>query len=182
MYSTIETDDVRTVPGYAIYNLYQRTDRPNRSDLVVDFPVDFLAGAQKAKVGVIIPRRDLQKRLLKVIYSDTYKKLHNPNYSAISNPYNPMYQNCTEHVLDVLNAAIYQTDDINQLKANERAYFQAQKLKINPFKLLLGQLFKSEIRTSDQDHGIKTATFGSIARYLKNNDLAEDVANIDLKD
>ncbi|MCP4696531.1 MAG: DUF2145 domain-containing protein [Gammaproteobacteria bacterium] len=31
------------------------------------------------------------------------------------------FQNCTEYVLDVLNAAIYQTNDIKQLKANASA-------------------------------------------------------------
>ncbi|MEE8327807.1 MAG: DUF2145 domain-containing protein [Nitrosomonadaceae bacterium] len=134
VYSNIETDDGRAIPGYAVYNLYQLKDDPSRSNLVVDFPLDFLAGSHAPKAGVIIPTRDLQKRILEVIRSDSYEKLHNPVYSAISNPYNAMYQNCTEHVLDVLNAAIYQTDDIKQLKINTQAHFDAQELKISPFK------------------------------------------------
>ena len=152
------------LPGYAIHNLYQRDDDPARSHLVVDFPINFLAGAQSAKVGVIIPRKDLQLRLLKVINSDTYRKLHNPVYSAIANPYNDKYQNCTEYVLDILNAAIYETDDVN----------------ISPLKLLLGSIFKSEIRTVDHKHGIYTATFGSIQNYLREYGLMEDVARIKL--
>jgi hypothetical protein len=180
VYSTIETKDGRAVPGYAIYNLYQLKEDPSRSNLVVDFPLDFLAGAHAAKVGVIIPKRSLQKRILEVINSDSYEKLHNPAYSAISNPYNARYQNCTEHVLDVLNAAIYQTDDIKQLKINTQAHFDAQKLKINPFKLFLASLFMSEVKTSDHKKGIKTTTFGSIANYLQSNGLAEDIAHIEL--
>jgi len=178
VYSNIETEDGRTVPGYAIYNLYQLKDDPSRSHLIVDFPLDFLAGAYAAKVGVIIPTRDLQKRLLEVIKSDSYEKLHNPSYSAISNPYNAKYQNCTEHVLDVLNASIYQTDDIEQLKINTQAHFDAQELKISPFKLFLASLLKSEVKTSDHKRGIKTTTFGSIANYLQSNGLAEDVVHI----
>ena len=180
VYSNIETEDGRTVPGYAIYNLYQLKNDPSRSHLVVDFPLDFLAGAHAAKVGVIIPTRDLQARILNVINSDSYKKLHNPVYSAISNPYNNKYQNCTEHVLDVLNAAIYQTDDIKQLKINTQAHFEAQELKINPFKLFLGSLFKSEVKTSDHKRKIKTTTFGSIANYLESNGLVKDIAHIEL--
>ncbi len=180
VYSNIETEDGRTVPGYAIHNLYQLKDDPSRSNLIVDFPLDFLAGAHVAKVGVIIPTWDLQKQLLEVINSGSYKKLHNPAYSAISNPYNTRYQNCTEHVLDVLNAAIYQTDDIKQLKVNTQAYFEAQELKISPFKLFLASLFKSEVKTSDHKRGIKTTTFGSIANYLQSNSLADDIAHLEL--
>jgi hypothetical protein len=180
VYSNIQTKDGRVLPGYAIYNLYQLKDDPSKSNLVVDFPLDFLAGAHAPRVGVIIPTVDLQKRLLEVISSDSYEKLHNPVYSAISNPYNNKFQNCTEHVLDVLNAAIYQTDDINQLKLNTRAHFDAQELKISPFKLLLASMFKSEVKTSDQKTGIKTTTFGSIARYLENNGLIDHLAHIEL--
>jgi hypothetical protein len=180
VYSNIETVDGKTVPGYAVYNLYQLKDDPSRSNLVVDFPLDFLAGAHAAKAGVIIPTQDLQKRLLEIINSNSYKKLHNPDYSAISNPYNAKYQNCTEHVLDVLNAAIYQTDDIEQLKINIQAHFVAKELRINPFKLFLGALFKSEIKTSDHVSGIKTTTFGSIANYLQSNGLVEDISHIEI--
>lgn len=182
VYTNIKTEVGDIVPGYAVYNLYQLREDPSRSKLAVDFPVDFLAGAHAAKVGVIIPRKDLQKRIFDTINSDSYKKLHNPNYSAISNPYNPIYQNCTEHVLDVLNAAIYQTDNIEQIKINTRAHFEAQELKINPFKLFFGALFKPEIRISDQDQGIKTTTFGSIAHYLNSNDLVDEIAHIELNE
>ena len=180
VYSNIQTEDGREIPGYAIYNLYQKEDNPALSHLVVDFPLDFLAGAQKARVGVIIPSARLQKRLLEVIQSDTYSRLHNPSYSAIANPYNDRYQNCTEHVLDVLNAAIYQTDDVSQIKANTRAYFEAQTLKINPFKLMLGSLFKSEVKTADHKGKIQTATFTTLARYLESNRLVEEVRHIEL--
>ena len=180
VYSEIETEDGRTIPGYAVYNLYQLKEDPSRSNLVVDFPLDFLSGSHAAKAGVIIPTRDLQKRILEVIHSDSYEKLHNPTYSAISNPYNAMYQNCTEHVLDVLNAAIYQTDDIKQLKINTQAHFDAQELKIDPFKLFLAALFVPEVRTSDHQGPIKAVTFTAIANYLKSNGLAQTVINVEL--
>ena len=73
-------------------------------------------------------------------------------------------------MLDVINAAIYQTDNIEQIKANEKAYFIAQKVNVNPLKLLLGALFSSEISTSDQIGAPVTATFETIAEYLKKYD------------
>jgi hypothetical protein len=180
VYSSIRTTDGRDVPGYSIYNLYQRDDVPSKSHLVVDFPVDFYAPAHALKAGVIIPSAELQRRLLRVLASGDHAKVHVPAYSAFSSPYNTRYQNCTEYVLDVLNAAIYGTTDLEQLKANARAHFEAQTIRINPLKLFFASLFKPEIRTGDHGGPIRTATFGSIASYLEANGLADSVQVIEL--
>lgn len=174
VYSEIRTDDGRVVPGYAIYNLYQRTDRPEVSDLVQDFPVDFFAGAHKLEAGVVIPTRDLQQRLLEVITSETYRNLHNPRYSVLANPYDVRYQNCTEHVLDVLNAAIYQIDDLTQIKANIRAYFVAQPIEVSPTKLLLGAVFRQDLALEDHSEQVETATFSTITEFLHRYGLVQD--------
>jgi hypothetical protein len=170
VYSTITLSDGRKVPGYAIYNLYQQDKNPDISDLVMDFPVDFFAGVAELEAGIIIPSAELQKRLLAIIASPTYKALHDPHYSVIANPYTLGRQNCTEFVLDIINSAIYQTDDIKKLKANEKAYFVAQKVNVNPFKLLLGSMFSAEVSTSDQPDSPVTATFETIGQYLEKYD------------
>lgn len=180
VYSRITTEEGKEIPGYAVYNLYQQTEDPTHSKLVVDYPVDFTSGAYYPKIGVIIPTPALQKRLLEVINSDTYTKLHNPSYSAIASPYTVRYQNCTEFVLDVMNAAIYKTDDIEQLKNNARQYFKAQRIKAGPFKLLLGKLFAPDIKTGDHEGNLSTATFETLAKYLQDNGLAESVTQISL--
>jgi len=174
VYSMIKTADGRTLPGYAIYNLYQREKEPDVSDLVVDYPVDFFNGVYELKSAVIIPKPELQKRLLQVIASSTYSKLHNPHYSVLANPYNSMYQNCTEHTLDVINAAIYQTDDIDVIKADEQAYFDAQTVDINPLKLMLGSMTQADVTTADHKGKIKTASYTTIANYLKKYDLVQE--------
>lgn len=166
VYSEITTGDGRKLPGYAIYNLYQQDKNPDVSELVQDFPVDFFAGVAVLEAGVIIPSAELQKRLLEVIASPTYKTLHDPHYSVIANPYTLGRQNCTEFVLDVINAAIYQTSDINTIKANEKEYFVAQEVNVNPFKLMLGSMFSAEVSTSDQPGSPVTATFETIGQYL----------------
>lgn len=122
VYSTITLANGSTVPGYAIYNLYQNDDQPNVSHLAQDFPVDFFAGVAVLEAGILIPSPELQQRLLEVIGSPVYAALHDPRYSLIANPYTLGRQNCTEFVLDVINAAIYQTNDINIIKANMREY------------------------------------------------------------
>ena len=178
VYSNITLADGRTVPGYAIYNLYQMDDRPNLSTLVQDYPVDFFAGVAQLEAGIVIPSAELQQRLLQLIASPAYASLHDPRYSLIANPYTLGRQNCTEFVLDVINAAIYGTSDINILKANTKAYFKAQTVNVNPFKLMLGSMFSSEVSTSDQRGKPVTATFEKIAEYLQTFDHGSKVLMI----
>ncbi len=175
VYSQVTTSDSRTIPGYAIYNLYQSSEKPDTSSLVQDFPVDFFAGVAALEAGVIIPSAELQKRLLETITSPTYQKLHEPRYSAIANPYNLGRQNCTEHTLDVINAAIYQTDDINKIKAAEKKFYTAQKVNVSGLELALGSMFSSEITLSDQPGTPVTATFETIANYLKKYDAGSEM-------
>lgn len=170
VYSEITTADGRKLPGYAIYNEYQSNQKPDTSSLIQDFPVDFFSGVAVLEAGVIIPSAELQKRLLQTIASPVYRELHDPRYSAIANPYTLGRQNCTEHTLDVINAAIYQTGDIKKIKAAERAYFVAQRVNVSGLKLALGALFSSEITLSDQPGTPVTATFETIADYLQKYD------------
>jgi hypothetical protein len=170
VYSNITLADGNTVPGYAIFNLYQKDDRPDVSTLAQDFPVDFFAGVAHLEAGILIPSPELQQRLLQVIASPAYASLHDPRYSLIANPYTLGRQNCTEFVLDVINAAIYQTSDIGIIKANTKAYFKAQTVNVNPLKLMLGAMFSAEVSTSDQQGKPVTATFEKIAEYLQTYD------------
>lgn len=178
VYSQITAADGRIMPGYAIYNLYQQDKHPEISSLVQDFPVDFFAGVAVMEAGIIIPSAELQQRLLNVISSPTYAALHDPHYSLIANPYTLGRQNCTEHTLDVINAAIYQTDNINTIKANEKAYFEAQPVNVSPLKLALGSMFSAEVSTSDQPGKPVTATFETIGKYLQKYDAGSEILTI----
>jgi hypothetical protein len=166
VYSEITTQDGRKVPGYAIHNLYQEDGHPDVSKLVQDFPVDFFGGVAVLEAGILIPSPELQQRLLGLIGTPAYQSLHDSHYSVIANPYTLGRQNCTEFVLDVVNAAIYQTEDKGKLKAVEKQYFTAQKVNVNPFKLMLGSMFSTEVSMSDQNGEPATATFETIAAYL----------------
>ncbi|MBI3562755.1 MAG: DUF2145 domain-containing protein [Gammaproteobacteria bacterium] len=171
VYSTIKLRDGRELPGYAIHSLYQKPTDTARSYLISDFPVDFFSGVAELKAGVLIPNTELQQRLWQIMQSDIPQKLHNPRYSIIANPYQTRFQNCTSHTLDILVAAIYQTENIQQIKANERAYFKAQEVRVNPLKLLLGTVFVPDIALSDQDEHVVTATYETITRFLVENHL-----------
>ena len=178
VYSEITTKDGRKVPGYAIYNLYQQEKPPDVSDLVVDYPPDFFAGVAELEAGVIIPSPTLQQRLLQTITSPLYKSLHDSRYSVIANPYTLGRQNCTEFVLDVINSSIYQTGDINKIKAQEKAYFVAQEVNVNPLKLMLGSMFTDEVSLADHPKQAVTATFEKIGEYLVKYDKGAEVLTV----
>jgi hypothetical protein len=174
VYSDIHLQDGEVVQGYAIHNLYQNAKRPNRSDLVTDYPVDFFWGAQALKAGILIPTADLQQKLIELIASGDAKALHNPKYSVIANPFNTKFQNCTEYTLDVVNSAIYDTLDMQKLKVNAKAHFAPQRVHTSRFKLALGAMFMNEVSTADHKGKIYTTTFTSIGHYLRRNGLAQD--------
>lgn len=166
VYSQITTRDGRKIPGYAMYNLYQKSDKPDSSYLVQDYPVDFFAGVKVLEAGVIIPKPKVQMALVKVIASPAYQSFHNPRYSVIANPYTLDLQNCTEHTLDIIFAAVYGTDKIAIIKENQKAYFKALPIKMNPFLISIGSIFISEIAVSDHPENLETATFNTIADFM----------------
>ena len=175
VYSQISSADGRKLPGYIMYNLYQRANEPNISDLIKDFPADFFAGVEVLEAGIIIPTPTLQRRILEVLVSPTYKELHNPNYSVIANPFTLELQNCTEHTLDVITAAIYQTNDLNIIKANEKAYFDPQRVNISPIKLMLGSWLVKDVATSDHPDSPVTSTFTTIGQFLTKYNAASEL-------
>jgi hypothetical protein len=178
VYSDITTKDGRKVPGYAMYNAYQQDDKPYTSKLINDFPPDFFANVADLEAGVIIPSLTLQKRLLETINSPLYGGFHDPRYSAIANPYTLGRQNCTEFVLDIINSSIYQTGDIHKIKAVEKQYFVAQRVNVNPVKLVLGSMFMREITLSDHPSTPVTATFETIAQYLLKYDKGSELLTV----
>lgn len=173
IYSEISLDDGSKANGYAIYNLYQNADDAKRSQLVMDYPVDFFWGVHELKSGIIIPSEEVQTRLIEAIQKNYHVTLHNPKYSLIANPFNNKYQNCTEHTLNILNAAIYQTDDMQVVKQSIKNYFEPKRLRISPLKLALGNMFVDGVRTSDHGRKKQTTTFTTIGSYLTEFGLEE---------
>ncbi len=179
VYSSIQTENDQNQPGYVIYNLYQKADELDRSELIRDFPFDFYSAAYKLKTGIIIPKPVLQKKLLRVLNSNTYSDLHNPKYSAIANPFNSKFQNCTEYTLDVIQAALYETDDINLIKANLKQYFVPYSVPYSGFSVVLGAMFSEDVAASDhQTTPFKTATYGSIKNYFQTYDLSQKILEL----
>lgn len=175
VYSRLTQADGTTAQGYRVYNLYQDDADSTRSHLVQDSPADFFAGAYSLDAGIIIPDTRLQKKLLKVIAGPTYAALHNPHYSVLANPETTRFQNCTEHILNVLMASLYGTSDIARIKANIAAHFTATPIAVGGLKRALATVASRGLTTADHGPKVATATFTSIAQFMKDNRLASQV-------
>ncbi len=179
VYSELTDDAGRTHRGYAMHNLYQAPGKLDRSTLVVDTPFDFFSAGEYLQAGILVPTPALQRRLLGVLESAVYQRLHNPSYSVISNPFNNRYQNCTEFVLNVIQAAIYGTDDIDLIKDALSQHYEPFRIRVNPLAVMLGALFSEELAVADHRRGFRTATFGSIERYLEKYGLVRESRHLD---
>jgi hypothetical protein len=177
VYTDITDVDGKVYKGYVSYNLYQGdgTSRPaDQSYLAQDFLLDFIAGNQVDDVGVIIPSPEMQRRILAVMASPTYDKLHVTSYSLISNPLNATHQNCTEFLLDVIASATWQTGDYPQIKADLTANFQPTIVRANIFERTFGPMVSPLLKMDDQSGQIRTTTYESIAGFMSDNKLLKE--------
>ena len=178
VYSEIGLRDGKSQRGYAFHNLYQSAQQPDQSELVVDFALDFFAGVSEMKAGIIIPQPALQQRLFNVIFDDAYRQLHNPRYSAIANPFNSRFQNCTEFVMNVTQSAIYGTGSIREVKANLRKWFDPYVLPYSNAEMAFAAMTNSDVAIDDQRFPFVTATYTSIVEYMSEYGLAADVIEL----
>lgn len=176
-YAPIALDDGRAINGYAVYNLYHgdgRTLPVDRSYLHQDFPFDFVAPTAVDDVAVIIPSPEMQRRILAIMQSPAYRKLHVESYSLVSNPHDIRHQNCNEFMLDVIAAAAWETTDMAQIKANLKQHFRPAEVKTSLLERLFAPLAQKRIKTDDQGSRILTATYESMAAFMKDNGLLQE--------
>ncbi|MEO1038109.1 MAG: DUF2145 domain-containing protein [Pseudomonadota bacterium] len=172
VYQPLQAADGTVFNGYAVYNLYVSNEDPDGSYLHQDFPFDFTRPMSIPEAGVIIPVPELQRRVLQIMASPTYEALHQDRYSLISNPHELSYQNCNEFMLDVIAAALWETDDRAQLKVNLEAHFDAAEIETNLFERLFAPMVDSRLKTDDHRGGIRTTTYLSMARFMDQNGYA----------
>ncbi|MFT4089722.1 MAG: DUF2145 domain-containing protein [Asticcacaulis sp.] len=177
VYSDLKTPDGRTLKGYASYNLYHgngETLAKNLSYLKQDFPYDFVKGSAEEDVAILIPTPEMQRRLMGFIGTSDYEALHVRDYSLISNPHDPRYQNCVEFMLDVISAVAWETKDYTQIKANLTAHFKPTPIRTNILQRTLGPAVDNRIRLDDQEGDIATATSESLSAFMEQNGLLSE--------
>lgn len=182
VYREVKTSQGTVEPGYAVYNLYAGDGKAwptTVSRLVQDFPYDFTAGSAVDDVAVIIPSPEMQRRLLAVIDSPAYAALHNPAYSLVANPLSSKYQNCNGFMLDVIASAAWETSDRGQIRADLRAHYRPTKVQTSAVTRLFAPLADARLKTDDHSGSIRTATYESIAGFMRENGLFKTAYSLD---
>ena len=173
VYTPIQTEDGRTLYGYAVYNLYHGIEDQTTSELVQDWPLDFTRADISGTVGIIIPNSAMQARILDVLASDDYYELHQSEYSLMSSPTDLRFQNAPEFMLDIVAAAAWKTTDREQIKINIDAYFDEVSIEIGAFGKFLAPLRDVRNHLEDQPGLIRTSSYASIAQFMENFDLSD---------
>lgn len=164
---------------YTVYNLYQGAKgQETTSYLKQDLTYDFVAGILEPDVAVCVPVDALQKRIVDVIRSPTYRALHISEYNLVANPWVDRYDNCVTHMLKVCVAAIYRTDDRERIEEDMRTYFRPTRIRLNLIESI-GSNFIAEVRHDDEDPaGLQTATYGSLAAFLTRYGLVKETFSV----
>jgi hypothetical protein len=181
VYRDVATSDGGHVGAYAVYNLYAGDGKlwpVTQSRLIQDWPMDFIQASAVDDVAVIIPSPEMQQRIIAIIDSPTYGRLHNPDYALVSNLFSPKYQNCTAFVLDVVAAAAWQSDDPAKILANLKAHFRPTTVKASGWLRLFGPMADARLRTDDQRGPVVTAEYASMAAFMRDNGLLQETYSL----
>ena len=175
VFEPVRTADGAIAHTFTVYNLYQGDEgRDDRSYLAQDFTYDFLAGVLEPDVAVCVPAVELQRRILAVVRSPSYRRLHNPGYNLVANPGVDKFDNCVTHTLKICVAAIYQTDDRARIYDDIRAYFHPTPVRLGPLQAF-GSTFMRSLSREDMDRsGLRTATYDSLKTFLEENGLVRE--------
>ncbi len=176
IYSSISSAQGKTLKGYAIHNLYQTHEGGDQSHLAMDYPIDFFSGVAELKAGILIPTPTLQAKLLASFEKGYHTRLHNSDYSLVSNPFTTRYQNCTEHTLDIIFASLYATDDPSRIKAHQKAYFTPQKIRFSSTERWFGPWVRQDFKIDDHPGPVHTTTFNAIEGFLEQYGLLQEAA------
>ncbi|MDG1419240.1 MAG: DUF2145 domain-containing protein [Maricaulis sp.] len=179
VHSQVETTTGETLNGYSVHNLYHGEEDRLSSSLVQDWPINFTAGDHIGEVGIIIPTREMQRRILHMMISGDYQSLHHAPYSLLSNPLDLRFQNCNEFMLDVIGAAAWETVERPQIKANLEAWFEPTRIQLTIFERLFGPSADDRLRLDDHRGRIRTATFGSMGAFMQEYKLSDEVFELE---
>lgn len=177
VHSDVRTPTGAVLSGYAVYNLYAGDGKLwpiTESRLIQDWPFEFIQASTVDDVAVIIPSPEMQRRVMGVISSPAYHRLHNPAYALVANPWAQKYQNCNTFMLDVLAAAAWETDSPARVTADLRAHFKPTVIKAGMVERMFGPIADARLRNDDQRGPVRTATYESLAGFLNDNGLLQE--------
>jgi len=172
---------IRTSDGsYDVYNLYHGETNRLISSLVTDKPADFLRLTREHDVGIIIPTQDAQTRIVDYIRSPRYGEVHQVNYSLISNPFDPRFQNCNEFMLDSLAAMFWNMPNATNIKDRYKELLEPTELKASFIRQKIGPIVDERLIMDDHNKVILTTTRKTLIQFLESQNALDRAYILDL--
>lgn len=170
-------DDELGRPRYVSQNLMpgHGPGLPCDRTTLVAWPIDdFVKELVELDSAVIVPTPEVAARIRRIVESDTYSAMHNPEFSIVANPLEDRYQNCAGLILHVVIAAGWNTTDHAEVDRILRARFRPSMVRTFWPMRVFGPLVSSRLRSADQDWVVSTAGYESIAAFMLDNGLAAE--------
>ena len=152
----------------------------------------FLDDPIRYEAAIVVPDQSLQKKLRHAVMTDETKSLFTPDYNMLANPWNDLYQNSNQWVLEVLanamaghNPARSRRDAQDFLRDSN---YQPSRLRFSLAQRLGAKYFRSNIRFDDHNNAdriigvLPVVSVKSVFRYLERHDLVLHKLTISLPD
>ncbi len=172
---------VKNGDSYDVYNLYHGEENRLISSLVTDGAADFLRLTREHDVGILLPKPDVQIALAAYIKSENYPRMHQVNYSLISNPLDTRFQNCNEFMLDMLAAFAWDEYDPKTVKTRLGTAFQPTEIKAGFVRRHIAPFVDERLVMADQGKQIFTTTRLDLKEFMQNENMLDKAYVLDLK-
>ena len=172
---------IKNGESYDVYNLYHGEDNRLVSSLVTDKAADFLKLTREHDVGILLPKPDIQAKLIAHIQSENYARVHQENYSLISNPFDGRYQNCNEFMLDVLAAFTWQEYDRETIKARLKKQIAPTEIKAGFIRRHIAPFVDERLIMADHGKQIFTTTRLDLKEFLQAENMLDRAYILPLK-
>lgn len=143
---------------------------------------------------VVIPSQEVQNRLEKLNRGPVTRRLHEPHYSTLANPFRTRFQNSNQWVLEMLAAALAPegqvTDRAGAIRVLSETSYEPARMKLK-FKERVMVKAGGKVHVSLADHkdsenrgkngGYYWVSVSSIVRYLERNDQVLEKIEIPLE-
>ena len=159
--------------SYDVYNLYHGEENRLISSLVTDKAADFLTLTREHDVGILLPKPEVQKTLKAHIQSKDYARVHQKDYSLISNPFDTRFQNCNEFMLDVLAAFAWDEYDSAALKAQLSKTIKPTQIKAGFIRRHIAPFVDERLIMADHGKQIFTVTRLDLQELMEGENMLE---------
>jgi len=164
---------LRNGDSYDVYNLYHGEKNRLVSSLVTDTAADFLRLTRESDVGILLPKPDVQTALAAHIMSANYARVHQVNYSLISNPLDTRYQNCNEFMLDVLASFAWNEYDADAIKNRLAKGFKPTEIKAGFVRRHIAPLVDERLVMADHGKQIFTTTRLDLQEFMVSENMLD---------